>query len=188
MISRSASGLNKSGIVMVLLPIGLPVRFPANAQATWRGRNRRFVGPASRPKLDRTAVLHGVGGSAAQKLWIGHGHYTPARSDHADGGTYRIDVSKLTPPCYAGSRPWRSAFPAAWRPNTATVAAADAVVPQYLGQAVDQAQGLLAGGQRPHRPGRRRGGAWTTAGCCWWRSAVAWRRWLKTISARRSAI
>ena len=56
---------------------------------------------------------------------------------------------------------------------TATVAAAlmQLLVPQYLGQAVDQAQGLLAGavsGRPTGPPPRRRCGP-PRGSCCWWR-------------------
>ncbi|MGB1008008.1 MAG: ABC transporter ATP-binding protein, partial [Thalassobaculaceae bacterium] len=92
----------------------------------------------------------------------------PARSDHADGGTYRIDVSKVDTAVLRRITAMALRFPGRMAAGiTATVAAAlmQLLVPQYLGQAVDQAQGLLAGavsGQADRAAAEA--ALWTTAG------------------------
>ena len=92
----------------------------------------------------------------------------PARSDHADGGTYRIDVSKVDTAVLRRITAMAFRFPGRMAAGiTATVAAAlmQLLVPQYLGQAVDQAQGLLAGAVsgRTDRDAAE-AALWTTAG------------------------
>ncbi|MEC8846152.1 MAG: ABC transporter ATP-binding protein, partial [Pseudomonadota bacterium] len=65
----------------------------------------------------------------------------PARSDHADGGKYRIDVSKVDTAVLRRITAMAFRFPGRMAAGiTATVAAAlmQLLVPQYLGQAVDQ--------------------------------------------------